>query len=117
VCLQGLSIFLHATTLVNMYIPLISVGYALFTACMTLAGMLASDPEGALLFVSTLPLPLVSNVLVLAPALVKLQLEYVLQPLKVFEISVSPGSKSLRSSSLVSSQPAELPNDYWCMLS
>jgi hypothetical protein len=67
-----------------MYLPLINVGYILFTACMTLAGMLASDPEGALFFVSTLPLPFASSVMLLAPALVQIQLKYVLQLLEFY---------------------------------
>jgi hypothetical protein len=98
-----------------MYLPLIDVGYILFTACMTLAGMLVSDPEGALFFVSTLPLPFASSIMLLAPALVQLRLEYVLQPLELMEISNAPLSKPLHSSlaSRVFSQPACLSEDIW----
>jgi hypothetical protein len=98
-----------------MYFPLINVGYVLFTACMTLAGMLASDPQGALIFVSTLPLPFASNLMLLAPAFAKLQRGYVLQPLDLMELSSTSSSGSIRSVSRVSSpQPADLANDYWC---
>ncbi|KIM89695.1 hypothetical protein PILCRDRAFT_2012, partial [Piloderma croceum F 1598] len=96
-----------------MYLPLINAGYILFTACMTLAGMLASDPEGALFFVSTLPLPFASSVTLLAPALVQLRLEFVLRPLELTEISNAPLSKLLRLASHVSSQPAGLSEDIW----
>jgi hypothetical protein len=84
---------------------------------MTLAGMLASDPEGALFFVSTLPLPFASSVMLLAPALVQIQLEYVLQPLELMEISNALLSKPLRLASRVSSQPAGLSEDIWSKFS
>jgi hypothetical protein len=93
-----------------MYISLIRVGYTLFTTCMTLAGMLTLDPEGALLFVSTLPLPFAPSIMTFAPALVSLQLKYVALPLERFEIFIPPSSKARPSHT----QLAQLPKNYWC---
>lgn len=97
-----------------MYIAFIHLAYGLVTACATLAGMLASDPEGALLFVSTFPLPFVSNAMNLAPALLKYRLEYAVYPLGVFKISAASSSKCLPPASRIFSDPADLPEDYWC---
>jgi len=74
---------------------------------MPLAGVLA---EGALFFVSTLPFPFASSAMLLAPALVQLQLEYVLQAFRAYG---NFKRTIIKTGSRVFSQPAGRSEDIW----